>query len=108
FRDRIKGQQVERLHGSVLHTRERGRMPVPVLFGIDTLRNGSVRYPCWRRVVTAWAVCSGVSQMTPSTPGVRLPWLSVTRFTARSLAENEWVSRRWRARTFPHLPACVA
>ena len=32
--------------------------------------------------VTAWAFFSGVSQMTPSTPGVRLPWFSVTRLTA--------------------------
>ena len=25
---------------------ERGRVPVPLLFGIYTLRNGRVRYPC--------------------------------------------------------------
>src|SRR4029453_11356858 len=91
-----------------IHGIERGGLPVPVLFGIYTLRTGRVRYPCWHRVVTAWALCSGVSQMTPSTPGVHVPRFSVTRLTARILAENEWVSRRCRARTCPHLPACVA
>src|SRR5262249_13998632 len=93
---------------SFIYGIERGRLPVPLLFGIYTRRNGRVRYPCWHRVVTAWALCSDVSQRTPSTPGGRLPWCSVTRLTARIVAENERVSRRWRARTLPHLPACVA
>ncbi len=56
----------------------------------------------------ACAFFSGVSQMFLSTPGVFLPWFSVTRLTARALPLNEWVSRRCRALTLPHLPCCVA
>ena len=43
-----------------------------------------------------------------STPGVFLPLFSVTLLTANVLPLNEWVSRCWRAFTFPHLPSCVA
>src|SRR5260370_3195226 len=46
--------------------------------------------------------------MTLSTPGVFLPWFSVTRFTARALPLNEWVRRRCSVFTFPHFPSCVA
>ncbi len=46
--------------------------------------------------------------MTLSTPGVFLPWFSVTRFTASALPLNEWVRRRCRAFTLPHFPSCVA
>jgi hypothetical protein len=53
----------------------------------------------------ATAFCSGVFQMAPSVPGVRLPVFSVTRLTARALPLNEWVSKRCRAFTLPHLPA---
>src|SRR6266487_7164649 len=56
----------------------------------------------------AVAFCVGVSQVIPSTPGVRLPRFSVTRRTASALPLNEWVSKRWSALTLPHLPACVA
>ena len=56
----------------------------------------------------AVAFCAGVSQVTLSTPGVRFPWFSVTRRTANVFALNEWVSRCWRARTFPHRPSCIA
>src|SRR5712692_8562505 len=52
--------------------------------------------------------CPGVFQVSPSTPGVRLPVFSVTRRTARALPLNEWVSRRCSAFTLPHLPSCVA
>ena len=48
---------------------------------------------------------SGVFQVTPSTPGVRLPVFSVTRLTARALPLNEWVSKRCKAFTLPHLPS---
>src|ERR1700692_2369749 len=51
---------------------------------------------------------SGVSQISLSTPGVFLPLVSVTRRTARTLPLYEWVSRRCRARTLPHLLAFVA
>jgi hypothetical protein len=50
----------------------------------------------------------GVFQVTLSPPGVFLPWFSVPRRTARALPLNEWVSRRCRAFTLPHLPSCVA
>ena len=51
---------------------------------------------------------SGVSQMTLSTPGVRLPSLLVTRLTATALPLNEWVSIHCKAFTLPQRPACVA
>jgi len=50
----------------------------------------------------------GVFQVTLSTPGVFLPWFSVTRLTARALPLNEWVKRRGLALTLPHLFSCVA
>src|SRR5437879_2429324 len=56
----------------------------------------------------AVAFLRGVSHITLSTPGVRLPWFSVTRLTARALPLNEWVSNRCKALTLPHLPALVA
>src|SRR5258708_29825903 len=46
--------------------------------------------------------------MSLSTPGVVLPWFSVTRLTARALPLNEWVSKCCKAFTLPHLPSCVA
>ena len=42
------------------------------------------------------------------TPGVFLPWFSVTRLTANAFPLKEWVSRRCKAFTLPHLPSCVA
>src|SRR3982074_101861 len=56
----------------------------------------------------AWDLWVGVFQITWSTPGVLLPRLVVTRRTASALPKNERVSRCWRARTLPHLPAIVA
>src|SRR5919106_3266384 len=56
----------------------------------------------------AHAFFSGVSQITPSTPGVLLPSLLVTRLTAIALPLNEWVSRCCKALTLPHLPSCTA
>ena len=44
---------------------------------------------------------TGEFQITPSTPGLRLPRLSVTRFTARTRPENEWVISHCKARTLP-------
>ena len=51
---------------------------------------------------------AGVFQMIRSTPGVCLPWFSVTRRTANALSLNERVSRRCKAFTLPHRPAFVA
>ncbi len=51
---------------------------------------------------------AGVFQVIWSTPGVFLPWFSVTRRTAKALPLNEWVSRCCRAFTLPHRPAFVA
>src|SRR5919201_6747854 len=56
----------------------------------------------------ARAFFSGVSQIIPSTPGVFLPLLVVTRCTARALPLNEWVRRCCKARTLPQRPACTA
>ena len=49
-----------------------------------------------------------VDHNTLSTPDVFLPVFSVTRFTARALAENEWVSRCCRAFTLFYRPPCIA
>ncbi len=43
-----------------------------------------------------------------STPGVFLPWFSVTRLTASALPLNEWVKSRYKAFTLPHLSSFVA
>jgi hypothetical protein len=53
-------------------------------------------------------IFAGVSHVMRSTPEVRLPWFSVTRFTAKALAENEWVSSCCKACTLPHLLSCTA
>src|SRR5271157_3411639 len=50
----------------------------------------------------------GLDQRTRSTPGVRLPLFSVTRFTARALPLNEQVSSRCKALTLPQRPICDA
>src|SRR5689334_15597867 len=71
-------------------------------------RKGYERYPRCRSMPMAVAFLSGVFQIIWSTPGVRLPWFSVTRLTARALALNEWVSSRCKALTLPHLPSLVA
>src|ERR1700732_3048483 len=57
---------------------------------------------------TACVFFSGVSQISWSTPGVFLPVFSVTRRTARTLPLYEWVNRRCRACTLPHLRSFVA
>src|SRR5713101_8197954 len=44
----------------------------------------------------------------PSTPGVFLPLLVVTRCTARALPLNEWVRKCCKAWTLPHRLACTA
>src|ERR1022692_1354877 len=44
-------------------------------------------------------LASGVDQISPSTPGVRLPSFSDTRLTANALAENELTRNRCRAFT---------
>lgn len=71
---------------------ERGRCP-PLFLGMYTRRKGRGRYPRWVSVWVAAAFCSGVFQMAPSTPGVRLPVFSVTRLTARAFPLNEWESQ---------------
>src|SRR5262245_60590216 len=71
-------------------------------------RRGRERYPRCRSMLVAVAFLSGVSHTLLSTPGVRLPWFSVTRLTARALALNECVSSRCKALTLPHLPSLVA
>src|SRR5215475_9892974 len=51
---------------------------------------------------------SGSFQRTLSTPGVFLPWFSVTRRTAKALPLNEWVRRCCKAFTLFHFLACAA
>ena len=73
-----------------------------------TRRNGSGRYPRRCRDAIAWSFDRDVDQRTRSTPEVRLPLFSVTRFTARALPLNEQVSSRCKALTLPHRLACDA
>lgn len=77
---------------------------VPLALGMNTRRSGDARYPRRSRSCAAFHFDCGVVQRLPSTPAVLLPRFSVTRRTARSLAEVERVSIRWRAFTFRQLP----
>ena len=74
---------------------------LPLDFGIYTRRNGSGRYPRRCSDVIALSLDCGVDQSTRSTPEVRLPLFSVTRFTARAFPLNEQVSSRCKVFTFP-------
>lgn len=65
-------------------------------------------YPLLRSWCMAIALLTGSVQVTLSTPGVFLPWFSVTRLTARALPLYEWVSRCCKACTLCHLPTFVA
>jgi hypothetical protein len=85
----------------------RGRF-FPLGFGMYTRRNGSALYPRRRIWCMAIPLLSGSFQRTLATPGVFLPWFSVTRRTARALPLNEWVSRCCKACTLCHLPSFVA
>ena len=67
---------------------------LPLDFGICTRRNGSGRYPRRCSDAIALSLDCGVGQSAWSTPEVRLPLFSVTRFTARALPLNEQVSNR--------------
>lgn len=76
-----------------------GRIFVLPRLGMYTRRRGCGRRP---RLPNRWMAChlaSGVVHVSPSTPGVRLPSLSDTRFTANVLAENELTRNRCRAFT---------
>src|SRR5215213_2565641 len=81
---------------------------LPLLFGIETRLSGCGLYPRCFSLSMACCFAAGVFQVSLSTPAVRFPWFSVTRLTARALPLNEWVSRRCKAFTFPHLPSFVA
>ena len=83
---------------------ERG-LSLPLDFGIYTRRNGSGRYPRRCSDAIALSLDCGVDQSTWSTPEVRLPLFSVTRFTARALPLNEQVSNRCKHRTLPQRPS---
>ena len=54
------------------------------------------------------AFCSGVSQRSPSTPGVFLPLFSVTRLTAQARAATECTNRELSRLTLRHAPRCTA
>ena len=85
----------------------RGRLAV-ALRDVDAPQRAGLVAPLPQVAATAVAFFAGVSQVTPSTPGVVLPWFSVTRRTARALPLNEWVSRCCKALPCPSLPSCVA
>src|SRR6185503_17799618 len=85
-----------------------GRNPLPLLFAMYTRRKGRERYPRCLKECTADAFFVEVFQITWSTPGVLLPWFSVTRLTAITLPLNEWVNSRCKACTLPHLFPCTA
>ena len=66
----------------------------PLLLGIYTRLSGRGLYPCRFNLDIAAAFVFGVYQFYPSSPGVLLPWFSVTFLTANDLPLNEWVSKR--------------
>src|ERR1035441_7409763 len=78
---------------------------LPLDFGIYTRRNGSGQYPRRCSDAIAFSLDCRVDQSTWSTPEVRLPLFSVTRFTARALPLNEQVSSRCKHRTLPQRPS---
>ena len=80
----------------------------PLLLGIYTRLSGRGLYPCRSNLDIAAAFFLGVSQISPSSPGVLLPRFSVTLLTANALPLNEWVSKRCRGLTLRHLPSCTA
>jgi hypothetical protein len=57
---------------------------------------------------TAHAFCSGVSQRSPSTPGVFWPVGSLTRWTAKARAAHAWTNRSRRRLPWRHAPAGTA
>lgn len=80
----------------------------PLVLGMFTLRSGRGRYLTFSRLAIAACFCCGVSHSCRSTPGVRFPWFSVTRFTASAFALNERVSHRCRDFTLRQSPSDVA
>lgn len=69
-----------------------------------TRLSGRGLYPRFLSDNTASDLVSGVDQIAPSTPGVHLPWFSVTRFTAKALPLSEWMSKRCNAFALRRLP----
>lgn len=74
----------------------------PLAFGIYIRLNGLGLYPLRLRWNMASHLLSGVLHSFLSTPGVLRPGFSVTRFTARVLAENERTNKRCRDLTLRH------
>src|ERR1700730_2423877 len=73
-----------------------------------TRLSGRGLYPRFLSDNTASDLVSGVDQIAPSTPGVHLPWFSVTRFTAKALPLSERMSSRCKAFALRRLPSCHA
>src|SRR5438552_16975944 len=75
---------------------------------VGMLKGRSGWYPRRFKSCTAAYFCLSVLHSLLSTPGVLAPLFPVTRFTANSLAEREWVSSHDRAFALPYLPARIA
>jgi hypothetical protein len=73
-----------------------------------TRLSGRGLYPRFLSDNTASDLVPGVDQIAPSTPGVHLPWFSVTRFTAKALPLSERMSKRCNAFALRRLPSCHA
>jgi hypothetical protein len=87
---------------------ESGRC-APFFLGIYRRRRGTGREPRHRcRRSTAAAFFSGVSQSSPSMPGVFWLAFSVPRLTARTRAANEGTHRERRRLALRQPPACTA
>jgi hypothetical protein len=87
---------------------DKGRR-VPFFLGISLRFKGTGRERCHRPLCsTAWAFFSGVSQRSPSTPGVFVPVFSVTRLPAKARAAHECTNRELRRLTLRQAPAWTA
>ena len=105
LRHGVERLQVDRLHGAILHRGDTQRAHLPVALGdVDPPQRLWLIAPLPEVVDCLPSSLRGCSRVTWSTPGVRWPWFSVTRRTARTLALYEWVSRRCKALTLPHRP----
>lgn len=109
LRNRRERQQEQGLHRAVVHGRDAQRTQLAVGFRyVDPPQGqGLVPMPAQRvdrSVFGCLCLDAGVFQIAPSTPGVRLPLLSVTRLTAKARPAWHSALRPRRHRDQEHLP----
>jgi hypothetical protein len=107
--NRLQGLEMDRLSCPIPAGGSDSGRCWPLVWGRAIRFQGAGRSPRHRPMrTTAPAVGSGVSQRSPSTPGVFVPGGSVTRLTAQARAAHAWTNRELRRLTLRHAPACTA